>query len=37
VLTEWYADRIDRHLAAREPALFLSTNSRSLHEADAVA
>jgi uncharacterized protein YgbK (DUF1537 family) len=34
VLTEWDAERIERHLD--EPALFLSTNSRAL-EADAAA
>lgn len=34
VLTEWEPDRIARHLD--DPALFLSTNSRSLDEADAV-
>lgn len=34
VLTKWDPDRIARHLD--DPALFLSTNSRSLEEADAV-
>jgi uncharacterized protein YgbK (DUF1537 family) len=34
VVTEWDAERIERHLD--EPALFLSTNSRAL-EADAAA
>ncbi|MBW3612404.1 MAG: hypothetical protein KY392_00925 [Chloroflexi bacterium] len=34
VLTEWDIDRIARRLT--DPALFLSTNSRSLEEADAV-
>lgn len=34
VLTEWDTDRIGRHLD--DTALFLSTNSRSLDEADAV-
>ena len=34
VLTEWDVDRIARHLD--DPALFLSTNSRSLEEAEAV-
>ncbi|HVM24943.1 MAG TPA: four-carbon acid sugar kinase family protein, partial [Candidatus Limnocylindrales bacterium] len=37
VLTEWDAARIARHLAAGEPAIFLSTNARALEEADAVA
>ncbi len=35
VLTEWDAGRIARHLD--DPAVFLSTNSRALEEADAVA
>ncbi len=35
VLTAWDADAIARHL--RDPAVFLSTNSRSLDEAGAVA
>jgi uncharacterized protein YgbK (DUF1537 family) len=35
VLTEWDADRIARHLD--DPAVFLSTNSRAVEEADAVA
>ena len=29
VLTEWDAGRIARHLAAGEPAVFLSTNARA--------
>jgi uncharacterized protein YgbK (DUF1537 family) len=35
VLTEWDAARIARHLD--DPAVFLSTNSRALEEADAVS
>lgn len=35
VLTEWDADRIARHLD--DSGVFLSTNSRALEEADAVA
>jgi uncharacterized protein YgbK (DUF1537 family) len=35
VLVEWDADRIARHLD--DQAVFLSTNSRALEEADAVA
>ena len=35
VVTEWDVDRIARHLDG--PAVFLSTNSRALEEADAVA
>ena len=36
VLTEWDGERIGRHLAAGAAAVFLSTNSRALDEADAV-
>ena len=37
VMTRWDVDGIARHLAAGEPGLFLSTNSRALAEPDAVA